>query len=92
VACPCGASNLALPVDDERCQALLAFHVDSGEIDGVEISDTNVALFADTRNRMSDRGWRLGAFLDAAAFEEQSETTKPSKPNSPLRMSSSSSS
>ena len=71
VACPCGASNLALPADNERCQVLLAFHVASGEIDGTDVGGTNVALFADTPQQMTDGGWRVGVFLDSAASEEQ---------------------
>jgi hypothetical protein len=71
VACPCGASNLALPADNERCQVLLAFHVESGEIDGTDVGGTNVALFADTPQQMTDGGWRVGTFLDANASEEQ---------------------
>ncbi len=71
VACPCGASNLAAPATYDRCRVLLAFHVDEGEIDGVDVSGRTVALFADTPKQMTDGGWRVGAFLDAAASDEQ---------------------
>lgn len=71
VACPCGATSLPLPADNERCRVLLAFHIESGEIDGTDVSGRNVALFADTLQQMTDGGWRVGAYLDASASEEQ---------------------
>jgi hypothetical protein len=73
VACPCGASNLALPATNERCNVLLAFHVDEGEIDGVDVANRTVAMVADTPGQMSDGGWRVGVFLDDASEEPQRE-------------------
>jgi hypothetical protein len=71
VACPCGASNMVLPATYDRCHVLLAFHVEQGEVDGVDVSDTSVALVADTPKQMTDGGWRVGVFVDEAASEEQ---------------------
>jgi hypothetical protein len=73
VACPCGASNLLLPATNERCQVLLAFHVEDGEVDGVDVGGTTVGLLADTPGQMTDGGWRVGVFLDEAASDEQRE-------------------
>ena len=71
VLCPCGASSLVLPADKERCQVVLAYHVDSGEIDGVDVSDRTIVVVADTPAQMSDGNWRLGVFIDASASDEQ---------------------
>lgn len=73
VACPCGASNLTAPATYDRCHVVLAFHVDEGEVDGVDVSDKSVAMFADTPKQMTDGGWRVGVFVDAAASDEQRE-------------------
>jgi hypothetical protein len=73
VACPCGASNLALPASYDRCQVLLAFHVDDGEVDGVDVGGATVAMLADTPAQMTDGGWRVGLFLDDATSEQQRE-------------------
>jgi hypothetical protein len=73
VACPCGASNLALPATNDRCQVLLAFHVDEGQVDGVDMADTTAALLADTPAQMAEGGWRVGMFLDASASDDQRE-------------------
>jgi hypothetical protein len=71
VVCPCGASAFSEPADNERCHVLLAFHVDSGEIDGLDVSGRNIALFADAPGKMADGGWKIGVFLDGAATDEQ---------------------
>jgi hypothetical protein len=71
--CPCGTSGFTMPADTERCEAALAFHVDSGEIDGVDVSGLSVALVGDTPALMSEGNWRVGMIMDAAASPEQAE-------------------
>jgi hypothetical protein len=57
----------------DRCRALLAYHVESGEIDGVDVSGLNFALFLDTPPLMSEGNWRVGVYLDDAATDRQAE-------------------
>jgi hypothetical protein len=71
--CPCSSSGLTMPADTERCEAMLAFHVDSGEIDGVDVSGLSVALLGDAPALMSEGNWRVGMIMDAAASPEQAE-------------------
>src|SRR5947209_18980541 len=54
VACPCTAADFAVPADYDRCQFLMAFHVDRGDIDGLAVSDRSVAVVGDTPGRMLD--------------------------------------
>ena len=70
VVCPCTAS-LALGADYDRCQVVLVFHVDSGEVDGVDVSGLTVAAVGDTPKVMTDGNWRLGMLIDGAASDEQ---------------------
>jgi hypothetical protein len=70
VVCPCTAS-LALGADFDRCQVILVFHVDSGDVDGVDVGGLTVAAVADTPKVMTDGNWRLGMLVDDAASEEQ---------------------
>ncbi|HEU4658384.1 MAG TPA: DUF1326 domain-containing protein [Capillimicrobium sp.] len=72
VPCPCTAS-LALGADYDRCQVLLAFQVDRGEVDGVDVSGLTVAVLGDTPKVMADGDWRLGLVVDASASDEQAE-------------------
>ena len=71
VGCPCGASGFAAPADYERCNAVLAWHIDSGEVDGTDVSDLSVVLVLDSPRQMSEGNWRVGVFMDERASEEQ---------------------
>lgn len=72
VVCPCTAS-LALGATRDRCNATLVFHVESGEVEGVDVGGLTVAAVADTPKVMSEGNWRMGVFIDAAASDEQAE-------------------
>ncbi|MBA2442790.1 MAG: DUF1326 domain-containing protein [Rubrobacter sp.] len=73
VVCPCGASGFAAPADYDRCYALLAWHIDSGEVEGTDVSDRSVVLLLDSPKQMSEGNWRVGMFMDERASEEQTE-------------------
>jgi hypothetical protein len=73
VVCPC---LMSLPADTERCTVVLAFHIDEGNINGVDVSGLNVAVLADAPQHMEDGNWKLGMFRDAAASKEQAEAVE----------------
>ena len=73
VLCPCGASSLVLPADNERCRVVLAFHVEEGEVEGVDVGDLTTVIVADTPQQMTDGNWRLGLLMDARASQEQAQ-------------------
>lgn len=73
VACPCAVSGFSVAGDNERCIVLLAFHVESGEIDGVDVSGLSYALVADAPGAMAEGNWRVGLLMDAAASPEQGD-------------------
>src|ERR671916_1014310 len=73
VVCPCAATAFAAPATYERCNAVLAFHIDSGEVDGTDVSDLSVVLVLDSPRQMSEGNWRVGVFIDERASEEQAE-------------------
>jgi hypothetical protein len=70
VVCPCTAS-FALGADNDRCHAVLAFHIDAGEIEGVDVSGLTIAAVLDTPKYMHEGNWRLGVLMDSAASDEQ---------------------
>jgi hypothetical protein len=72
VVCPCTAS-LALGADYDHCRVVLVFHVDRGEVDGVDVSDLTLAAVAESPKFMLEGNWRLGVLIDAAASEQQAE-------------------
>jgi hypothetical protein len=73
VTCPCAVSGFTLPGDYERCVVLLAFHVESGDIDGVDVSGLSYAVLADAPGAMAEGNWKVGLLMDAAASPEQAE-------------------
>jgi hypothetical protein len=73
MVCPCTTSGLTKPADAERCRVVLVFHIDAGEVDGVDVSGLTVAVLADTPQVMADGNWRVGVFMDEAATQEQAD-------------------
>ncbi|MDX6549236.1 MAG: hypothetical protein QOG33_2786 [Gaiellales bacterium] len=71
VMCPCGASAFALPGDNERCHVLLAFHIDEGEIESVDVAGLGLAVLADAPGKMIEGNWRVGLLVDNAATDQQ---------------------
>src|SRR5258708_35918095 len=71
--CPCMWSAFTAKATLDRCRALLAYHVDSGEINGVDVSDLTFALFLDTPPVMIEGNWRVGVYLDDTASDSQAE-------------------
>jgi hypothetical protein len=71
MVCPCTTSGLSKPADYERCQAVLAFHVDQGAVDGVDVTGRKAVLLIDSPQNMGEGNWRVGLVLDDGASEEQ---------------------
>src|SRR5450631_493264 len=71
MVCPCTTSGLTLPADQDRCRVVLAFHVERGDVDGLDVSDKTVVVVADTPPVMAEGNWRVGVVMDAAASPEQ---------------------
>ena len=72
VPCPCTVS-LDLGADYDRCNAFLVFQIESGEVEGVDVSGLTVAAVGDTPKVMSEGDWRLGVLMDDKASDEQAD-------------------
>src|SRR5260370_40179787 len=64
--CPCTWSGLTAKATLDRCRALLAYHVESGDIDGVDVGGLSFALFLGTPPVMNQGNWRGGVHLGCA--------------------------
>ncbi len=73
MVCPCSTSGLTAPADNERCNVALAFHLDAGDVNGVDVGGLTVCVVADAPAVMGDGGWKVGVLMDAAASAEQAE-------------------
>lgn len=74
VACPCTVANFDAPATYDSCKALFGFHINSGDVDGVDVSGLTVAVaIVDSPRNMLEGGWRVGMFIDDRSTAEQSE-------------------
>lgn len=71
-SCPC-TITIDAGADYDHCRFLLAFRVESGDIDGVDVSDLGFALIGDTPKVMAQGNWRVGIVIDEGANDEQAE-------------------
>ncbi|TMC53118.1 MAG: DUF1326 domain-containing protein [Chloroflexi bacterium] len=72
-ACPCSVTSFASPATQDRCQVILNYHIDRGEIDGVDVSGHSVSVVADAPGKMMDGNWRVGLIIDDKASKEQTD-------------------
>lgn len=71
VVCPCTVSAATMPADEERCHVTFLYHIDDGQVDGVDVGGLSVGLLCDAPQVMAEGNWRVGMFLDGAASDEQ---------------------
>jgi hypothetical protein len=69
--CPCTWSNLAHRATQDYCRFAMAFEVDSGDVQGVDVSGRSFVLVGETPPLMTDGNWKLGVFVDDGASGEQ---------------------
>jgi hypothetical protein len=58
---------------NDNCDVLLAWHVNRGDRDGVDLAGLNAVMAVHTPKRMTDGGWKVALYLDDRASAEQSE-------------------
>ena len=68
VACPC--VFLSPPTDGE-CTVLIAWHIDNGNFDDVNLDGFNVALAVHSPGHMLEVKWNVAVYLDERADEAQ---------------------
>ena len=68
VSCPC---IFLSPATEDTCDLLFAWHVEAGEMDGVDLAGLNVALAVRSPKQMTDGGWKAALYLDDRADQAQ---------------------
>ena len=70
--CPC---NLTFDhgATYDYCRVTLCFDIESGEIEGTDVGGLKFVAIADSPKVMTEGNWKLGAFVDANASEEQAD-------------------
>lgn len=70
VVCPCSAYPFQ-GADYDRCVTVYGFHVDSGEIEGVDVAGMTLAVVGDLPKYFLKGNWRVGLLIDESASDEQ---------------------
>ena len=70
VLCPCWIGE---DPDNGTCEAALAYHVDKGTVEGVDISGRTLALIAYIPGNVLQGNWKAAVFVDDGATDEQQE-------------------
>jgi hypothetical protein len=68
VVCPCWFDD---EPDDGECTGMLAWHVDQGEVDGVDVSGLTTVSISYHRGHRHNGRWRVALFVDERATAEQ---------------------
>ncbi len=68
--CPCWVGD---DPDGGKCDGLIAYHYDRGEIDGVNVAGLTLALAVHIPGNVLKGGWKVVAFVDSAATPRQKE-------------------
>lgn len=68
VLCPCWIGELP---DNGTCDSVVAYHIDNGVVDGVDVSGHTLALIAHLPGKALDGDWRAAIFVDDTATQEQ---------------------
>jgi hypothetical protein len=71
VLCPCWVG--ADPDGDGTCQAIVAWHIDRGNIDGVDVAGRTFVLLAHIPGNILKGNWRVLAIVDDQATPRQQE-------------------
>jgi hypothetical protein len=72
VVCPCAVS-FPLGADYDRCRLAFVFHVDSGDVEGVDVSGLTLVIVGDAPKDMLQGDWRVGVLIDDSASDDQVE-------------------
>jgi hypothetical protein len=70
--CPCPTSGLAQSTHG-TCTFAMAFRVDEGRFDDVNLAGTSFIVVGRTPGNMIDGNWDVGLIVDAAAAEDQKQ-------------------
>ncbi len=71
ILCPCWVGGD--PDNDGTCQAIVAWHIDKGTIDNVDVSDRTLVLLANIPGNVLKGNWRVLAVVDDKATPEQQQ-------------------
>ena len=70
MACPCWIGE---DPDGGECYAIVAYHIDTGEISGLDVSNLSLVIVAHIPGNVLAGNWEVVVLVDSRATEEQRE-------------------
>jgi len=70
ILCPCWVGE---DPDGGKCDGVLAWHIDKGKIDGVDVSGHTFAMVARIPGNILKGNWKVAVYLDDATTPEQQD-------------------
>jgi hypothetical protein len=70
VLCPCWIGENA---DNGTCDAVVAYHIDKGTVDGTDVSGLSLALLVHIPGNILQGNWTVGLVVDDKATQQQQE-------------------
>jgi len=70
ILCPCWVGE---DPDGGICEGVLAWHVDKGSINGTDVAGRTLALLAHIPGNILEGNWRVVAYIDDEATDEQQQ-------------------
>jgi hypothetical protein len=71
ILCPCLLSHAQAAPTNGECNGALAFHVDKGSCDSVDLSGLNAAVLFSAKGPMANGNWTVALYLDEKASDPQ---------------------
>ena len=68
ILCPCWVGE---DPDNPTCDSIMAYHVDSGQVNGTDLSGRTLALLTDIPGNVMKGNWKAAVFVDDGADDEQ---------------------
>ena len=68
ILCPCWVGE---DPDNPTCDSIMAYHVDSGSVNGTDLSGRTLALITDIPGNVMKGNWKAAVFVDDGANDEQ---------------------
>lgn len=70
VICPCWVGG---DPDEGYCDGMIGWHIDQGEIEGVNVSGCNFAMLLHSPGNVLDGNWKVRLYVDEELSDEQQE-------------------
>ena len=70
VICPCWVGE---DPDGGVCDGVIAYHIDKGKVDGVDVSGRTFSILAHIPGNVLKGGWRVVVYMDDKATSQQQE-------------------